>query len=606
MNTSSENSPNDTFRESLKEEAPDARITTRLLFRLLPLQILLSAITAINGIVSSLFASNDVGELAMSAIALYGPVNMLITAICFLLVSGATVLYGKYLGRNQEENLPGLFSLDLALSAIVSVIFVGVLVLLPLLGRSGFPVRDAAVRPVFNQYLLGQAIGIFPLVLGNQLSAFLSLENQIRRTTIATLVLIAANIVLNLLFVRLLHWQAFGLALASSMSLWIFFAVEAQYFLTGKTPLRFSVREISWGECGSIIKIGFSGAATYGYQTLRGLVVNALITLYVGSAGLSAFAASDSILRFFWAIPAGMVAVSRMLISVSIGEEDRRKLEDVMRNMFYRFVPLMGAVSLLIILMAAPFTRLFYRDPASQVYMMTVWGFRILPLCMPLSVICMHFICYGQASNKQALVHILSILDGLVCVAGFSALLVPAIGMNGVYIANVLNGVVTTLIIILYAVLKNHRFPRTMGELMVIPADFGVPACDRLDITVENMEEVMTISRAVQTFCREKGIDERRSVLAALALEEMAGNVAEHGFQKDRKKHTADIRVVYKNQGILLRISDDCVPFDPSERRALLDSASPEKNVGIRMVYEMAEDVQYQNILGLNVLTIRL
>ena len=95
MNTSSENSPNDTFRESLKEEAPDARITTRLLFRLLPLQILLSAITAINGIVSSLFASNDVGELAMSAIALYGPVNMLITAICFLLVSGATVLYGK-------------------------------------------------------------------------------------------------------------------------------------------------------------------------------------------------------------------------------------------------------------------------------------------------------------------------------------------------------------------------------------------------------------------------------------------------------------------------------------------------------------------------------
>jgi anti-sigma regulatory factor (Ser/Thr protein kinase) len=145
-----------------------------------------------------------------------------------------------------------------------------------------------------------------------------------------------------------------------------------------------------------------------------------------------------------------------------------------------------------------------------------------------------------------------------------------------------------------------------MGELMVIPADFGVPACDRLDITVENMEEVMTISRAVQTFCREKGIDERRSVLAALALEEMAGNVAEHGFQKDRKKHTADIRVVYKNQGILLRISDDCVPFNPSERRALLDSASPEKNVGIRMVYEMAEDVQYQNILGLNVLTIRL
>ena len=30
------------------------------------------------------------------------------------------------------------------------------------------------------------------------------------------------------------------------------------------------------------------------------------------------------------------------------------------------------------------------------------------------------------------------------------------------------------------------------------------------------------------------------------------------------------------------------------------------KNIGIRMVFKIARDVQYQNILGLNVLTIRI
>lgn len=588
------------------ESPPDARMTTKLLFRLLPVQILLAAITAINGIVSSLFASNFVGELAMSAVALYGPVNMLITAVSILLFSGATILCGSSMGRNQVEKLPGLFSLGLALSTLVSAVFITLMLLLSVLDLSGFLAQDPVVRPVFNRYLLGQAIGVLPFLLGNQLSAFLSMENQIRRTAAASLVLIAVNIALNFLFVRLLRWGEFGLALASSLSMWTYFAVEVQYFFSGKTSLRFRLRGISWSECGSLVRIGFPGAATNVYQTLRGLIVNALITLYVGSAGLSAFAASDSILRFFWAIPSGMVAVSRMLISVSIGEEDRQTLVDVMRNMVRRFLPLMSAVSLLIILLAIPFTRFFYRDSTAPVYMMTVWGFRILPLCMPLSVICMHFVCYGQASGKQALVHILSVLDGVICVAGFSALLVPLIGMNGVYIANVLNGVVTTLVICLYAWKKNRRFPHNLEELMVIPEGFGVPEADRLDLTVDSMEEIVSIAQAVQTFCREKGIDERRATLAGLFLEEMAGNVVDHGFHRDRKRHTVDVRVVYKGGGILLRIKDDCVPFDPAERSAMTDPAAPEKNIGIRMVYSMAKDIRYQNILGLNVLTIQI
>ena len=54
---------------------------TRLMFRLLPAQILLMAVGAINGIVSSFFASNFVGIKAMSAVGLYSPVSMLISAL---------------------------------------------------------------------------------------------------------------------------------------------------------------------------------------------------------------------------------------------------------------------------------------------------------------------------------------------------------------------------------------------------------------------------------------------------------------------------------------------------------------------------------------------
>ena len=584
----------------------DSRMVTKLLFRLLPVQILLAAVGTVNGIVSGLFAGNFVGEAAMSAIALYSPIRLLMYALIALLFGGSTILCGKYLGRNQMEKVQDLFSLDIFLAAAVGAVFCLIMIFISCFHLSAFMIRDDEVRLLFNQYLLGQAIGVLPFFLGKQLSAFLSMGNEINLTTAASLIMIGVNALLNFLFVMILHWGVFGVALAYSLGNWAFFAVQAQYFLRKKSSLHFTFRRVSWRESGQVIKIGLPGAASAIYQSVLGIILNGLITVYVGSAGLSAYAASDSILCFFWSIPAGMLAVSRMLLSISIGEEDRQTLTDVMRNMFRFFVPLMCAVSLVIILLAELFTRQFYRDPSAPVYMMTVRAFQILPLCMPLSVICMHFVCYGQVSDKQVLVHILSVLDGLVCVAAFTALLIPGLGMNGVYIANVLNGVVTLLTVFLYSILKNRRIPRNMEELMVIPDSFGVAENDRMDLTVRSMDEVMYISEKVQNFCLEKGLDRRRSALAGLAMEEMAGNVVSHGFTKDKKKHSVDIRIVYKNSGLLFRIRDDCRPFDPGERKKLTDPSDPASNIGIRLVYQTVEDVEYQFILGLNVLTIRI
>ena len=45
-----------------------------------------------------------------------------------------------------------------------------------------------------------------------------------------------------------------------------------------------------------------------------------------------------------------------------------------------------------------------------------------------------------------------------------------------------------------------------------------------------------------------------------------------------------------------------CLPF--AERQKLAEDDDPLKNIGIRMVFSIAKDVKYQNVMGLNVLTI--
>lgn len=593
-------------KEPAKDLSSNIHLVSKLMFRLLPIQILLAAVGSVNGIVSSFFASNYVGVDAMSAVGLYSPVNMFFSSISLILVGGSVILCGKYMGQNQQEELQRVFSLNMILSILIALASSLLFLLLGLFDLTGFMTGDEAVRLLFNRYLLGQTIGLIPLFLGNSFAALLSLENKSRYTTIASILYIVVNIILNALFVQVLQLEAFGLALASSLGLWIFLAAEIWPFISGKTHLRIRLLKPRWKEAFLLYKTGLPGAAGNGYQTLRGYIVNRLLDVFVGSAGISAFAAANNLLSIFWSVPLGMMAVSRLLFSVSIGEEDRQTLTDVMRVMFRRFVPLMAAICALLILCAEPLTRIFYRDPSEPVYMMTVWGLRILPLCMPLAIISMHFTSYSQSSGKAGLVYLIAPIDGVICVAGFTALLIRIAGVNSVYIANVLNGLVVILVIIGYAWLKKKRFPRNMDELMAIPYDFGVPESERMDLSIKSIEGVVRIAEQVQRFCLDRGVDKRRAYLAGLSMEEMAGNIVEHGFGKDSKTHSVDVRVVLKDGDVILRIKDDCAPFDPGEQQKLAESGDITKNIGIRMVFKIARDVQYQNILGLNVLTIRL
>ena len=152
----------------------------KLMFRLLPVQIILAAVGTVNMIVSSYFASNYVGTEAMSAVGLYGPLNMLFGAVALMLVGGSSILCGEYLGQNRQDKLQEIYSLDLILSVLFGLLFTGFVIILSIFDLTGFLTHDAAVRPLLNQYLIGQAVGILPLIhghLGHALYLFFNIGN---------------------------------------------------------------------------------------------------------------------------------------------------------------------------------------------------------------------------------------------------------------------------------------------------------------------------------------------------------------------------------------------------------------------------------------------
>ena len=187
-----------------------------------------------------------------------------------------------------------------------------------------------------------------------------------------------------------------------------------------------------------------------------------------------------------------------------------------------------------------------------------------------------------------------------------SLIFAPYIGALGVWIANPVGIILTLLLSLCYIALVLKKLPKTVDEWMLLKDDFGVSDENRLDITINSVEEVVNTAEQVQAFCESHGLDSKHAAYAALCLEEMAANVVEHGFDKDNKKHSINARAMDINGKIMLRLKDDCIPFDPMERAGMVSDEDPTKNIGLRMVTGLSEDMTYYNIMGLNVLTINM
>lgn len=147
---------------------------------------------------------------------------------------------------------------------------------------------------------------------------------------------------------------------------------------------------------------------------------------------------------------------------------------------------------------------------------------------------------------------------------------------------------------------------------MCFDKDFGVPADNRIDITIHNMDDVMNLSERVWEFCEKHGLSGHRIFYSSLCTEELAGNIVRHGF-KDKKKHSIDIRVSYIDDDIVICFKDDGIPFNPEESSRLFcaeDTVSQKDaaafdNIGLRLASRISRSMNYQNTFGLNILTIK-
>lgn len=190
--------------------------------------------------------------------------------------------------------------------------------------------------------------------------------------------------------------------------------------------------------------------------------------------------------------------------------------------------------------------------------------------------------------------------------SGMSDIIMMGATFSGVAKAQLSMILVIPVLIILVNLFSKRRPDSGWDFFMMLPKGFGVSQDRELTASLSSMEEVVAFSQQVHDFCMRHGIPARQAFHMSLTVEEMAGNVIEHGFT-ERKNERLEARLVVGESDLILRMRDNCKAFDPKKYyESAHDSNDPTSNVGLKIVLKLATEVSYTSTLKLNNLIVRI
>ena len=531
---------------------------------------------------------------------------MIWLAVSAVMMVGSQVLCARYMGAGNLQKTRGVFSLNLILTSCIMIFatlisFAFSMQIAQILGASQTTAAD------LSGYIMGRGVGLLPMVLGAQLSTFLSLEGQDKYNYFATATLLATNTILDLIFAAVLKKGIAGVGLATSLSQWIYMAFTALFFFTPKASFKLSFKSINWKELWVLFKIGFPTALVFFLTAIRSTTFNNLLVSYDPSMTcVAAMSTYVIVFMIFESVGKGVASGGRILTSVSYGEQDAHSIMAIMKTVFTKGLLIAFAASVVVFLTADYVPLLFYPD-RNEVFKLTSRALKFGALVLSLESIACVFTNYYQAIGRNILVNVISVLEGVAVMVPVGLLLIPKAGLDGVLFSMIIGYAVTAMVGPVYAVFYWKRKPSNMREWMIIPEDFGVPEDECLDVTIHNLDEAVNTSIEIQNFCKQRNLDQKKATYSALAVEELCLGIIKDRFESDNKAHRIEVHVVHKNEGIFISVKDDCKPFNPKERSELVNPQdnSP-KSISIRLFMGIVKDTNYQLTLGINVFTMTL
>ena len=574
----------------------------RMIRQMLTAQIFSALAVSVCLLIDNIMIGRFLGLEALAAYGLANPLLLAIGAIASMLAVGVQAACSSSLGRGSQEETDAGYSSALAVSGGIALVCVaGVFLFSGPLARLLGAGSEGTLFTETEGYLRGFTLGA-PASLGALvLIPFLQLAGQGGLLIVAVLTMAVLDVGLDLLNALVFHGGMFGMGLASSLSYYGAVAVTLLYFLSRRCAYRFSFRLVTRRKIRELFHGGIPALFGMAAQVVLIFTLNQILKGIGGSEAVAAFSAISSIGNSAGAINTGVGGVSLTLCGIFFHEEDRTGLRETIRTLVL-YALLLGAVTCGLLTGFAPALISLFISPETPVFATAVLGLRIFSTGLAACCVNNALKSMYQGTGRMKLAGAFSVAEGAVLPILAAVLLSGVMGTTGVWLYYLAGETAALLLIGLWVWKKTGRLPWEGDAVLMLDKDFGAAPGDRLEMSPGTLQEVAQAAEAAERFCLEHGESPRTSAHIGLCVEEMAGNIIQHGFTADGGKHHLSLRLVRKPELWVLRFRDDCGAFNPTR----YVPRSREEGLGIRLAMKMAREATYTHTLNLNNLTLKL
>ena len=346
-------------------------------------------VNVLYSIVDRIYIGNipQIGDVSLAGAGICAPVITLLSSFATLIGIGGSVLFSMRLGAKDQEKAKNLlgtsFSMLLVFSAALTILFL--LLKAPLLQWFG---ASQTTFPYANTYMTIYTLGTFFALLSMGMNYFITAQGYPGLGMATTLIGAVVNIVLDPVFIFLLHMNIAGAALATvlaQLSSCVFVLLTLKQ---KKMPIPLTLAPIRRSTAVRILKMGFSPFLILATDSVIIIALNAVLQHFGGPEyGDTLITCATIVQSYMLLITSPMLGItggSQPLISFNMGAGKVERIRKIVLCVLLLCIGFTTFMFLLSRFVPQYFVRIFTQNP--EYASLSVWGIQVFTLgVIPLS-----------------------------------------------------------------------------------------------------------------------------------------------------------------------------------------------------------------------------
>ena len=553
---------------------------------------------------NSIIAGKFFGAEGLAVMSIGAPIYSLFSTLGALAGVGGATLTAHALGSDDTKKANEIFTLSFFLCAgiyffVALICFMFINDLIYFLGASE-QIFSAAYEYTEIYILLGFGTTIIYMPAN-----FFKLVGKLKFLQTMFLGMAAANIILDVVFVKVFDMGISGIAWGTVISSIVSSVFGMIFLVTGKNSFKF-VRPQNLNFVKNLLKLGTPSALNNLLNFFRLLIMNRIIVAEAGRIGLAAFSVFTSLEKFSLVILLGIAQATAPFVGVFSKENDSVSIQRIEKRAYilgFAFI-----IPMMILMMIFP-TEICYFFGIYEAHTLKVAenATFIFAISLPPSVFCYLMFSYYQSAGFTNLANILVFCRTFLFLVVPAYLLAKFYGIHAVWYSLTIASLSPLLVMLItfpYYSKKNYSG-------ILLQKNFDENSVRYISFVVKtNLNSIIDSVEKIADFCKKSELTKKEIMLVKLSMEELMISITEHCFEKNPDENM-DVRIwTMKNDNdlmIILRIRNGGKLFNPIDYYERLSETDPfalGDALGISMIIKAADSVHYKSTFGINNLTV--